>query len=89
MLRDILEKRELKQKDFARRVNVSQSLISNAVRGRHVPRVIRGTQWATALDLNEAETRVFIEALELANSPPGVQRLVRKLRAQIRKLERS
>lgn len=75
-----LTSRGLSQREFARRVGLSPGSISKAISGMHVPDWRRGPVWADVLELTGEDRRRFLEALDLANSPPSVQRLVARLR---------
>ena len=74
-----LERRGLTQTEFATKVGVAKTTISNAVLGSHVPRWDRHAHWCEVLDLSGEDKEVFLDAWGLAIAPARIAALVSRL----------
>lgn len=87
LLRDHIIRNGWSNVQFAKRVGVTDTSISNATRDQSTPRLSRAPDWIKVLGLSGDDAREFMLAWELACSPRSVQRMVEQLRRRVAELE--
>lgn len=88
LLRAHREKVRINQDDFAKRLGVSQALVSRYERGKTIPPLELLTVMCEILDLTGDERASFVEEACLAHAPDRVRAIVTELRAEVARSRR-
>jgi transcriptional regulator with XRE-family HTH domain len=83
LLKRLLETMELEQKDFARMVGTSPSVITDTMKGRLRPPLKKIESWADALELHGDHRAEFILHAHLAHAPEYVRKYIENLESEI------
>lgn len=87
LLEQALRRKGLSQNQFARRVAVPRSVISEIVRGRRKPPVRRAVGWMDALDIPANERLSWRRAIALARADPILAVWLDELEAENQRLK--
>lgn len=69
----------MSQAELARRVGVTSGQMSKIVNGKSATFWKRGPKWCDVLKLDEPERQEFLEAMQVAASPPLIPVIITRL----------